>query len=91
MSITIHGVDVPQSCWKCRFVGDGFACMFLGRRIRPHDDTRLDDCPIEQNTEVARCEICGQTFEPIRQGDHLCDVCKTELRTVVELSKEGLI
>lgn len=91
MSITIHGMDVPQSCWTCMFVGAGFTCSFSGSRISPDDNTRLDDCPIEQTPDVARCEICGQTFEPLRQGDHLCDVCRTELRTVVELSKEGLL
>lgn len=91
MGVMIRSIDLPRTCWKCAFVCDGFTCMFTGRRIKAADDSRLDDCPIEQNTDVARCEICGQTFEPIRQGDHLCDVCRKELRTVVELSREGLI
>ena len=45
----------------------------------------------EEHRDVARCLICGQTFEP-REGDFLfCDICLREIRRVIELSKDGLL
>lgn len=41
--------------------------------------------------DVRVCIVCGQTFEPKKDHDQLCDICKEELKRVVELSREGLI
>lgn len=44
-----------------------------------------------EKRDVAKCLICGQTFEP-RDGDFLfCDICLREIRRVIELARDGLL
>lgn len=51
MSIKIVGIDVPESCSKCR-LGDGYACYITGLYVGEESTTgRASFCPIRPDTE----------------------------------------
>ena len=79
MSLIIKGMDMPQSCRKCKFCVDlndyPFKMCFLTETELPLDADNLDNCPL---IEIVTCKECkyaeycekaihrhGITFNPI--------------------------
>lgn len=95
MSVVIKNLEMPKSCSKCQFVSAFMTCMFTGSQVRLSESERHKDCWLREVdnfvSDSRRCSVCGQTFEPTNNGETLCDICKEELKRVVELSREGLI
>lgn len=61
MSIIILGVDMPESCGKCR-MGDGYACYITDRVIQ------------EEEWETRRASFCPlRPYEEWTEWDVTCD------------------
>ena len=60
MNITIKGLDMPQSCRKCKFCVDmndyPFSACFLTDEEIPFETDRLEDCPLIGIVECKDCE-----------------------------------
>ena len=82
MSILIKGMEIPESCAKCKF-GDGYSCYATGYIVQDYDweNKRADFCPL---VEVLKdMKILAQVeVQPVKYGkwkydgkDYYCSVC----------------
>lgn len=61
MSLLINGVDMPDSCLRCRFLKSGWSvdwvCCISNKPI-PLDNEKPNDCPlIEVNSEGRQLNV----------------------------------
>lgn len=71
MSIIIKGMDMPQSCRRCKFCVDmnnyPFSACFLTDEEIPFETDRLEDCPlIEIDDELYEKAVNAYVVQQVR-------------------------